>query len=366
MKRPPPSSIFLVLVSAVFFVVQTLPARAQAVEGIGVQPAFFEERIEPGQEFSSVLKITNLGPGKKTFYLFASDISGLGGDGSPIFATPGETTGYEISSWVSISSEPLAIGSGETKHIPFTIKVPRDASPGGHYGGIFVSLKPVRPETSGAGVGYQVGALLNFRIAGNIIEEALLREFRTDKGIYSRAQAKFFVRVENLGNVLIRPRGPLTITNFFGKEVTSLRMNDTAAAVFPKGIREFETSWEGGALAAGRYQAVLGLVYGEDGRKTISATLSFWVIPLHIIIPIAIGIVALILVALALMKVYIRKKVQELVKTTEASGRQLPGEAGKEPLGYQKNAPFARLALLAIAVMLLIMFFLFALFILFA
>jgi len=130
----------------------------------------------------------------------------------------GEETGFEITAWIKIPTDPITIAAGETKEIPFSIEVPSGAAPGGHFGGIFLSLTPERPKETGVGVGFQVGTIINLRISGDVFEEARIREFRTDRAMYSTPDVTFITRVENVGNVLIRPRGPLEITDFFWKE----------------------------------------------------------------------------------------------------------------------------------------------------
>lgn len=344
-----------------------LPVRAQEATGLKVQPAIIEERVDPGQVFSSTLSAANLGSDTKTFYIIKRDISGISPTGAPIFAGEEEKTGFEVSSWIKVSQESITIAPGQTKKIPFSVEIPKDASSGGHFGGIFLSLAPERPEETGIGIGYQVGTIISLQISGEIFEEAQIREFRTNRMIYSRPEVTFITRVENNGNVLVRPRGPLEITDFFEKKVATLRINDAGAAVLPKTTRQFETSWQGEGLAFGRYQAVMSLVYGQDERKTISRTLSFWILPLNIILPVAGGIFGLILLVFILVRLHIRRKLREIRKATEnIVSRNSSGTDKREFLHHQKGAPFSRLALMTIAMLIFTLLFLIVLFFFFA
>jgi len=344
-----------------------LAVGAQEATGVRIQPSLIEERVDPGQVFSSILRVTNLDSETKTFYIVKRNINGLTERGEPIFAAEQEETGYEISSWVKLAQDSVTIPGKATKEIPFSIVVPGNASPGGHFGGIFVSFAPPRPKETGVGVGFQVGTIINLRISGEVIEEAQIREFRTDKTIYSKPEVKFITRVENAGNVLIRPRGPLEITDFFGKKVATLRVNDEGAGIFPKTIRPFETSWQGEGLVFGRYQVVMSLVYGADGRKTISDTLSFWVLPLNIILPIVGGILGILLAIVVFVKLHIRKRLRQIQEMTrnsaDASSRAVESvrldQRGKSALP-SKLILITALSLISTLVFLLILFFLFA------
>ena len=268
-------SIFLF--SAVF---GNLPdAMAEESMGVKMSPSIIEERADPGQTYSWTLRATNVGVKTQQLYVVKRDISGLSEEGKPNFANFGEKTGLELVAWVQIAPGPFSIAPGETKDIPFSISVPANASPGAHLGSVFLASEPVRPETSGIGIGYQVATIISLRIAGDTVEEAVLREFRTDKKIYGKPEVNFIAKIENAGNVVVKPRGPVEITNMFGKKVATLTMNESAGAILPKEVRRFEILWQDNGLAFGKYEAVMSLGYGEDGRKTISSASGFGYYP---------------------------------------------------------------------------------------
>lgn len=287
-------------------------ARAEELVGVKMQPSIIEERADPGQTYSWTLRATNVGAKTQELYVVKRDISGLSEEGKPTFANFGEKTGFELSAWVQIAPGPFSIAPGETKDIPFSIVIPNNASPGAHLGSIFLSSEPVRPETTGIGIGYQVATIISLRIAGDTAEEATLREFRTDKKIYGKPEVNFITKVENLGNVIIKPRGPVDITNMFGKKVATLKMNESAGAILPNEVRRFEVLWQDNGLAFGKYEAVMSLGYGEDGRKTISAALAFWVLPGKLVGFTLGGIAVLFLLIFVAVKLYVKRKLGHL------------------------------------------------------
>lgn len=357
----------LAIVVASFFVFLQFPGfvHAQSSAGVRISPSIIEDRVDPGDSFQGQLKVTNLETTERTFYIIARDISALSETGSPIFAEPGEITGFELSQWVDVPVDSITLLPGEDGLVDFSVVVPEDATPGGHFGGIFLSAEPARQRTTGAGVGYQVGTIMNFRISGDIREEAQIREFVTDKFVYGENKVELEVTVENQGNVLIRPRGPIEITDMFGNRVEIIRMNDDGSAVLPNGKRSFRTSWISDGLHFGRYEALVALVYGEDGRKTISAATSFWILPLRVIIPVLASLFLIILIVYLIMRWYIRRRLEEMYR--HSRGRASARGRGRMPARVaRERAQIPKFAVVLIALLVFTMLFLAVLFLFFA
>jgi hypothetical protein len=284
--------------------------------GIQIKPSIIEERVEPGQTYPFTLHITNRGSVSDTFFVTKRDITGIGEDGHPILADESEEkTGFESSTWISVGQESVEIPSGQERSIPITILVPSDATKGGYFASIIVTTNPPQLQGVGATVSYGAATIVALRVggsAGDAVEEVNIREFRTDKVLYGSPEVTFITKVANIGNTLLRPRGPLEITDMFGKKVASLVVNVDGAAVLPKGERTFETSWKGEGLFFGRYQVVMSLGYGEDEKKTVSETLSFWVLPANVLIPVLVVAAVLIIGLFTLTKMHIKRKLRSM------------------------------------------------------
>lgn len=365
MQYTPPillAGIFVALMLCICAPVRFVHAQTtgEGSAGIRVSPAIIEDRIEPGSALPGTIHVTNLESTTRTFYVLIRNIKSLGPDGQPIFAQENEPTGFELSDWIKVSKSEITLPSGGEGEVPYSIDVPANASPGGHFGGIFLSAEPPKQRTTGAGVGYQVGTIINLRIGGNIVEDAQIREFSTDKLLYSGANVSFTVEVENQGNVLVRPRGPIDITDMFGKKVETIRINDDGGAILPNSRRQFSATWEGDGLSFGRYQAIVGLVYGEDGRKTISAATSFWVLPLRIILPVGGGVLLFILLMYAIMRWYLRRRIEDMYHHSRQLSRtgRLRGDVRVDRV----RAPMPKIAVVAIAVLSFTMIFLIIMF----
>lgn len=304
-------TLFSFIITSVLFFFFISTAFAQGGAGIGLRPAITEENADPGTRQTHSVEVTNLSGVQQIYYLFMRDIVAVENGGTPIFADENsERTGFEMSDWATLSATEIDLGAGETRTIDVTLDIPENATPGSHFAGMFVSMQPPKMRSVGAAVGYEVASIFSIRVAGDVIENAQIRQFSTGNFIYGESKIDFQARLENKGTVLVRPIGPLEINNMFGKRVAVLTFNESKAGVFPGSERDFEITWEDEGPGFGRYEAVLSLLYGVQGRQsTISSTVTFWILPMNIFLP-ALGVLAvLLLTTFVAVKLYVRRKV---------------------------------------------------------
>lgn len=309
----------LCLLLLIFFF---LPAYVRANEGtlsVTVTPPLFQLTIGPGESWSSMLKIVNNNSYDVTYYASPIDFEADGEQGKGRFMPLVEDRNSSTSAkatlgyWIDISSDPIVIPRGTSGEIPFTVTIPENASPGGHYAAILVGTKPGEEEISGPmmRISSFVSSLLFVRIKGEIVERARIREFLSTKRLYETPQADFLLRFENTGNTHLKPRGDIVLYNMWGKERGKVAINqvNNFGNVLPGTIRKFEFSWRGtgNMLDIGRYSAVVTLAYGEDDKQNVSATTYFWVVPL---VPVGtvLAILIFFLLSLAwLIRRYVRR-----------------------------------------------------------
>jgi hypothetical protein len=311
-----PAKLFLFVALFFSFLIPLSIVSAQNTNlaGIGLSPATIENSANPGETQQHQVTVTNLSGSQQTYYLYMRDISGVTDGGTPIFADENaEKTGFELTQWLTLDKSEMLLAPGESTVVTVSIAVPENATPGSHFGGIFVTTQAPKLRETGAAVSYEVADIISIRVAGDAVENAQIRSFSTGNFIYSKPLVDFSARVENKGTVLVRPIGPLEIYNMFGKRVALVTFNDTKGGVFPGTEREFKVTWENDGPGFGRYQAILSLVYGDQGRQsTISSTATFWILPMNIILPAAGVLLFLLLVAYLLMRMYVNRTVRML------------------------------------------------------
>lgn len=329
-------------------------------EGITIAPAIVEDRAEPGETYHFSLTVTNTSDAEQTYYLGAHDITGLDATGKPVFSEEQEKSEYELSSWIRVPESPISLAAGESRTVAFTVQVPTDASPGSHFGGIFFDRRPpeLQEGTSGTGIGFRVGNVISLRIAGDVTEIVQLHEFSTDKLVYSVPDVTFRTKIANAGNLLERPRGFIEISDMRGRSLANIAVNENGSPVFPRDERTYESHWQTEDFSIGRYQAIASIIYGVDGKQTITATTSFWILPLKLIGTVFAALFGAVLFVYLLVRIYIRRKLKEM----GVSGRG--GDINFYAHRYQRSG--SKLLLLLVILLLVAVALLAALFVVFA
>ncbi len=293
-----------------------LPAASQAQESVtlSISPTLYDMSAEPGQEWKSTLKIINVNKFDLTVYAEVVNFTprGEGGDGRFIPIEKAEATGATLAEWFTISSDPITISREQSIEIPFSVKVPEDASPGGHFAAILVGTKP--PESVSGQARLQtaqvVTSLFFAKVAGDVVEAGNIREFLTTKSLLGTPEVTFSLRFENKGNVHLQPRGDIKIFNMWGEERGTIPINQYTnfGNVLPDSIRKFLFTWKGewSPSDIGRYTAIATLGYGSDEKKFTSAETVFWVLPLKFMSLVMIGLVLFFGLLTWLVRLYVK------------------------------------------------------------
>ncbi len=310
------ASILLVITIFSTFAFGSETASAQTQAGLSISPAIIEpdEPVVPGQTYEYDITVKNLNEAEQLYYLSTKDIIDVRDGGTPVFDDASqEKTGLELANWITLPASEIRLAPGVSERIRFKIAVPQDATPCSHFGSVFISATPPEMKSVGAAVGYDVANIISLRVAGECNDAANIRQFSTKRFFNGSKNIDFNVRIENTGNMLVKPTGPVEIFNMLGKKVETFTFNESQAAVFPLKVREYNFTWTGEGTGFGRYEAILSPVYGESGaKKTMSSTVSFWILPLNIILPALGGLAFLLLITFFFVRIYINRTLAHL------------------------------------------------------
>lgn len=279
-----------------------------------ISPPLVNVKLSPGNNYTSFVKLVNNSLTEVTVFIEAADFkSGAQGVVEFIYNEAGDSR-YSLSRWLEFATSTMVLAAQETKDIVFTVNVPVDAEPGGHYAAILAGTKPIgNLSGSGIKINSTLASLVLLEVKGDIDEKGEIKEFSSSRKVYSQPQVKFKVTFANNGNIHLQPRGEIKIYNIFNKEIGSISINQETAFgnVFPESQRQWEFSWNGrkNILDAGRLKAVLFLSYGSQAEVTASQTIYFWIIYFKTLAAILLGLAALIAVVMLLIRRYIRKAI---------------------------------------------------------
>jgi hypothetical protein len=296
-----------------------------------ISPPFFDYSLNPGDTVSDVIKVYNETSLSTTLYPIAVNFtSGEDENGVPSFYPQGQNDdGSALAQWISYSKDPITLEPGQRGNISFSITVPSNGQPGGHYGGIILSSAPPEEQAGTIGVGSQLASIMLLRVSGDVIEQGSIEEFGFGDGktVYSHLPVGFYLRFKNEGTTHLRPAGNTFIKNMFGMQSASIEINPEFGGVLPNSIRKYSFMWSKTGVDSnsselmnelrnfgfGRYRASVILNYGKDNKHAL-AERTFWVLPWMLMI---IGFIVLVILWFMLklynrsvVKTYERKKAK--------------------------------------------------------
>lgn len=290
-----------------------------------ISPPLVDRTMDPGQSEQGTIILINDTNQEQTFYASVQKFIAKGEEGQQEYLDETDSSG--LPSWIALDQKSIILAAGEKRDFKWSIDLPKDAEPGGHYATIFFSTKANDENGKAVGVGGKLGVLFLVNVNGNIKESADVESFNLIAKSQDPANAKmissinhlpayFELRVKNSGSVHITPTGQIDIYNTFGSKVTSVPVNPKNNKVLPNSIRKIDSSWgEAGAteatgfinnlkaewsgFAVGRYTAKVDAKYGTQNQP-LNADVSFWVFPWRL------GLMALLLLIalLVVLKLY--------------------------------------------------------------
>ena len=286
-------------------------ATGQALE---IGPPVLTLAGDPGQTVQAKINLRDVSPNKLVVTNEINDFVAAGEDGTPkILLDKNETSPYSIKSWISPLPK-FTLVPRQIQTLTVTIKIPKNAAPGGYYGVIRFTGTPPELEGTGVSLSASLGSLVLLKVNGDAKEQVSIEEFYTStkgkkKWLFESAPIEFTERVKNSGTIHEQPTGQITVTDMFGKTVATVNVNQPPRNILPGSIRKFEQPLDSSALGNkflfGKYTAKLDLSYGNS-VETISSTVEFWVIPYTLIGGIIIGLITLFLLAYFGIKRYNR------------------------------------------------------------
>jgi hypothetical protein len=291
-----------IAISLIFFLLFFSPKSITAQEGrsISVVPPKFELFANPGDIVTERIKISNNSVVVSTYSILIEDFGSTGEEGQVVLEEEGADTKYSLASWIEPAEREIILQPNEEKTLVFNINVPRDAEPGGHYASLLLqSAVDQNAATEGgaaAQVSQRIGNLVLLRVSGNISESAQIETFEAP-AISKTVQFNFTLKKKNDGNVHIRPKGTIIITDLFGRKVDELPLE--GANVLPGATRKMDTAWEKENLL-GSYTATLVATYGQQSLPLTAAT-KFNVISNTTLVIGSIAMIALIIFLISLV-----------------------------------------------------------------
>lgn len=305
--------ISLALMGLSLFFMGMVPALAasQSSSGTGnglkISPVRTDLTIAPGSSASVTIYVQNVTSADATFQALVNDfVAGNNENGQPSLILDNSKYAPSHSLKRYIASIPnVTIAAGQTRPVQVSINIPADAAGGGYFGA--VRFAPVENTNGKQNVtlAASVGSLILVKVPGDIKDNLTISSFDVRNSAAANSGSSFFtssgslysvVRFNNQGNVQEEPFGKIILKKG-GKvlQTTEINNTDPRGNVLPNSIRRFSVkldkvgSW-------GKYTVEGNFGYGTNGQL-LSATSSFYVVPVMLIASVVV-VLALVLLAI--------------------------------------------------------------------
>src|SRR3990167_3517102 len=290
---------------AVFGVVMlALLLKLPSASALTITPVRFEISGNPGDTLRGEILLINETDTAETYYSTFSNFEAQGESGSPAFVEPKEGLG----TWIGTELDSVFLAPRQQKIIPFTITVPKDAEPGGHFAVIFCLTSP--SGGGGVSVGAKTGVLVLLSVNGEVREDAGLLGFqiKDKKFWHSVLPVSFEYRFKNDGGDRVKPEGKIVIRNTVFWPTEKINANPVVGNVLPGSTRKFSVDWikysrpadyvvptgifgkfwgdvgyQWKNFAVRLYSANLKIVYGASGAEATDSAF-FFVFPWQLVL----------------------------------------------------------------------------------
>lgn len=152
--------------AALSVVPSVFAAEANVVESITLSPVSKRYDLKAGETKTDELTVVNDGKEAYDFIAYAKPYSVANEDYNPDFIS--EASNGDAYRWVKFDKAKYRLEAGASTTVRYTLTVPADAAPGGHYGVLFVETQPKPPTTGGNAVvrKKRVGAIIYATVQG--------------------------------------------------------------------------------------------------------------------------------------------------------------------------------------------------------
>ncbi len=247
---------------------------ASADVSISLYPVSFRIQADPGTTWNGTITVTNPNSSQLGVQPEKENLGG-GAEGS-IQLLGADANSYGLASWIKINANPSLLQPGEKKDFPFSIHVPSNATPGGHYAAVL--FRAIPPEqaggaaANGVGVSGRVGSVVLLEVSGDVKRSATLETVDAPQFL-SHGPFTVTLKIGNTGNSYFNPGGAVTFQNLLWKQDVSW----DPRVVFPGFDRTFTATWDRRYAVGPVFATVLAKM--PDGTVIGQQTVVIWSFP---------------------------------------------------------------------------------------
>jgi hypothetical protein len=197
--------------------------------------ANFAYAVEPGTELRDAVVVTNHGQTALELDVYAADARTTTSGQLDLLPADEPSTG--VGTWVVLDLPHVSLAPGASVEVPFTVRVPADATPGDHSGGV-VTAAVSADDGSTVRLDRRLALRMHLRVAGEVAPaltvDGLAVEHRGTLNPVGAGGVVVRYRVTNTGNARILPTEAVTVAGLAGtRRTVDAVPADAAVEVLP-------------------------------------------------------------------------------------------------------------------------------------
>ena len=246
--------------------------------------------VTPGGTMRDQVAVRNLSATPVTFQVYATDAVNVDNGGFGLL--PRSQRPRDVGRWVTVGPRgfkgSVIVKAKSDLILPLSLKVPLNARPGDHTGGVVVSVSTQTKNAKGTNtvLEQRIGARMFIRVTGPVSPSLTIKPVRPSYqdllNPVGRGKTKVTYRITNTGNINLGGKQRLTVRGLIGPTQVSVKIPD-ATLLLPGGSIDVSTSvrrtWP---LIRARATVTIDPLVQEGDLVTVapfSASAGFWAVP---------------------------------------------------------------------------------------
>lgn len=214
------------------------PAGAVEGESITLTPVSTSVTVDAGSARSGSFTVVNDGTLEYTFIVYAAPYSVANYTYDPDYTTIKDNT--DAFQWVQFDQTSWTLGPGERVEVPYTLRVPEGAAPGGHYGVLFAETQPRSDGGTQVLRKKRVGSTLLVKVNGDYTTAGKTADMMID-WLQLTPPLTATARIENSGNVDFSAATKMRVRDALGNVRYQQEIEST---VYPGTVRDVRAAWQ--------------------------------------------------------------------------------------------------------------------------
>ncbi|MEU0283111.1 DUF916 domain-containing protein [Streptomyces sp. NPDC006195] len=188
-----------------------------AANGYGDDRSSYSYTVNPGGQVKDAMVVANRSKSPLELTVYAAD--GFTTDTGQLDLLTKDKKSTGIGAWARAGRDSVVIKPGTSAEVPFTVRVPGNATPGDYVGGVLTSLKQA-DEAEGISVDRRLGIRVKLRVSGELKPKLAVEDLHIDytgsANPFAKGDATVTYTIHNTGNALLSARQTVSVSGPFG------------------------------------------------------------------------------------------------------------------------------------------------------